>query len=122
MPAFLLKHVYLKATVKFDRPNRNSKHKKSRIVLDLTFKVIEIKICVPVVSVFLCLRSTPPPPPTLTTQDMKKNTRVCKYREAVLCEYTDHIQERATEEHTCKRSAELDLLTGNVLPLSVNSI
>ena len=67
MPAFLLKHVYLKATVKFDRPNRNSKEKTFRIVLDLTFKAIEIKICVPVVFVFLCLRSTPPSPPTPLT-------------------------------------------------------
>lgn len=70
MSAFLLKQVYLKATVKFDRPNRNSKQKTSRIVLDLTFKVIEIKICVPVVFVFLCLRSTRSPP----THDIKKNT------------------------------------------------
>lgn len=73
MPAFLLKHVYLKATVKFDRPNTNSKQKTSRIVLDLTFKVIEIKICVPVVFVFLCLRSTAPSPP-LHNSRYKKHT------------------------------------------------
>jgi hypothetical protein len=49
------KQVLLKATVKFDKPNRNTTRKTLRIVLDLTFKVIEIKICVPVVLVFLCL-------------------------------------------------------------------